>query len=1088
MMKKNCTEYENRLDDLMSLHNSFRNDKDSINYEDISLMACLLCRNSSADALKNFVKLFLELTTEEPLNPLYWFALARIYQMALVYNKAEEAYNLATTLDPGNIVYLEYYARFYLKREMVEQALTYFNRSVDCGSENNDRYSFECGKAFFRRGEIEKAKICLEQCKNFMEEEYFVLLSKCYHMLCDYPKSIECSKNGLNLHSNPEFINLIADSFFEMGEYIRALEQYELLIEETNAEGEYIGNIGACKSNLGYYDDAISCFNKALECNPQNTIALKNKAKTLLKLDNNNLTSALEIYHRVIEITPNDTSAIYSLADLFFSSGQYREAIKYYTEIIRRDNKRTDILRLISLSHSLLQEYDKAVQYTLLAIGNSTATYLDYARLGRCYAGSDQLELAIQNYKKALDLEPYDPTILAALASTFRMRKQYDNAASYYRQAVEIAVDDYVLWYYYGALLLEMGRSLDAVRAFTKHYELKQDDASANHLGWAYYTNGEYESAIKYFNKAIKDKPNEQVYKINLFLAYDRLGQYDKLLSYMKEKKDDLFSDTISLLILAQLHIRFGDSTSAITIIDELLRDDDVYLMRSLITCLKGTAYYCSTMSDRLDKAITEFKSIDSTSFDAIFTKAQVNVSLGQCFLEKGEYQNAIAALELAVKGLGENDAVAWDYLGFAYLRNNNIDKALKCFERVMSCENAFACTFTYYLFEKIVGLSKKEKKYIVKKFYSILDQVYILKRILRYDITKRSVYHYTSQETLASLIKDGARIRMSNSAYMNDPEEGVALQRLMKKGHTAIANDKTELIPHSDTFLVSFSEEKDILSMWVQYAQNATGCSIGLGDDFFDTDDNNLQFVFTKIIADYKERNPQEECRPEPIREMQNISRQLKAEINSISEANFSDDVAILTKNTIDIFSNHDVWQNQYISQYMSFMYNVFNGNIVKLPTEKYCLYKVCYVNNSNIIINFEPSKAEQIMSCISAIDDKIVELETATLSTRGSSIAYLVTNECLNQIRYLFKSSDYRHEKEVRLVIFEPLASRAVKVVDRDKQLPKLYLEVDKPLHFRELVLGSKVERPDGLVPALVKSGIVDEDKIRRSKIKYR
>jgi len=86
------------------------------------------------------------------------------------------------------------------------------------------------------------------------------------------------------------------------------------------------------------------------------------------------------------------------------------------------------------------------------------------------------------------------------------------------------------------------------------------------------------------------------------------------------------------------------------------------------------------------------------------------------------------------------------------------------------------------------------------------------------------------------------------------------------------------------------------------------------------------------------------------------------------------------------------------------------------------------------------------------------------------------------------LFKSSDYEHEKEVRLVIFEPLVSRAVKALDREKQLPKLYLEVNKPLHFRELVLGAKGEHPDELAPALVKSGIVDEERITKSKIKYR
>jgi len=422
-------------------------------------------------------------------------------------------------------------------------------------------------------------------------------------------------------------------------------------------------------------------------------------------------------------------------------------------------------------------------------------------------------------------------------------------------------------------------------------------------------------------------------------------------------------------------------------------------------------------------------------------------------------------------------------------------------------CDNAQSCTLTYYVFTKTKELSKKERKIAIETFYSILNQVHGIKSALKFNVTQKNVFHYTTQSTLAELIKENSRLRMSNSVYMNDPQEGLAFSFVMGRNQKYLhiiepnsivnKNDNT-LTRHSNTFLASFSEDKDNLSMWVQYAGNATGCSLALGDNFFDPIDNDVNFSFQKIIQAFEGTSEGRDNQNQPFdvdiwKAFDNASNLLEADIDLTSSLSgngndgksFSDTISTALKQ----ISSIDFRQDPYVNQYLGFISNVYNCGIIEPPTERYCLYKVCYIDfSSKRYKNVTKQAEKQIKACIGLIKDQFDSLTNKRLTPKGTMIIESIANECIDQIRYLFKSSDYEHEKEVRLVVFEPLASQEVKAADVSQRLPKLYIEINKPVSFKEVILGAKVDTPEELVPALIKSGKVKENKINISAIKYR
>ena len=91
------------------------------------------------------------------------------------------------------------------------------------------------------------------------------------------------------------------------------------------------------------------------------------------------------------------------------------------------------------------------------------------------------------------------------------------------------------------------------------------------------------------------------------------------------------------------------------------------------------------------------------------------------------------------------------------------------------------------------------------------------------------------------------------------------------------------------------------------------------------------------------------------------------------------------------------------------------------------------------------------------------------------------------LEQIRYLFKSSDYKHEKEYRILKNVPINSKKIITREDVKPVPKLYVKIESKLNqISEVILGPKVDFPDYISPYIK---YCDEKiEIRKSKVKFR
>ncbi|MBI5146721.1 MAG: tetratricopeptide repeat protein [Thaumarchaeota archaeon] len=130
--------------------------------------------------------------------------------------------------------------------------------------------------------------------------------------------------------------------------------------QNSSKLGNFIAQGDGLK-NLGKYDEAIKCYDLALELVPNHVDTLYKKAYSLSNLGKQN--EAIKCYDLILEIKPDAINALYEKASIcFYSLKKYDEAIKCYDKILKVDNNHLGALTNKGQILKNLGKYDEAIK------------------------------------------------------------------------------------------------------------------------------------------------------------------------------------------------------------------------------------------------------------------------------------------------------------------------------------------------------------------------------------------------------------------------------------------------------------------------------------------------------------------------------------------------------------------------------------------------------------------------------------------------------------------------------------------------------------------------------------------------------
>ena len=143
--------------------------------------------------------------------------------------------------------------------------------------------------------------------------------------------------------------------------------------------------------------------------------------------------------------------------------------------------------------------------------------------------------------------------------------------------------------------------------------------------------------------------------------------------------------------------------------------------------------------------------------------------------------------------------------------------------------------------------------------------------------------------------------------------------------------------------------------------------------------------------------------------------------------------------------------------------------------------LYRVAYVHYSDD--QFYIEETELFTSAeVTRLKELLGDLKSELGDYKNSEDSFYkkAIAECIEEIRYLFKSVDYKYENELRILRYANLDPSNDKIkIDKTSRIGKLYVERENPIQIEEVIFGPKFPNPEYVTPLL---------KLLNKKIKYK
>lgn len=347
--------------------------------------------------------------------------------------------------------------------------------------------------------------------------------------LAEIPDFIDLTWLSFVLYGSPTDSNLdllVKSISFKKTSFIESPEKEKPLVSSINIE--HLNKKGLRLMVLGKYKEALECFDKIFETNPQYLEAWINKGAVLHELAK--YKEAIACYETALEIDLNSKQAWSNMGFSKSMLGSYDEAIRCFNKALEIDPNFTKAWNYKGITLSLLAKLDEAIICFDKALENNPNYGEAWNYKGLTLRMAGRHKEAISSYNKSLSIYPNDKWIWFNKGIAFFEVEEYKEAINCYNEAIKIDPQYLDAWNYKGIALSTLGAYQEAILCYDKYINIDPKNKEVwNYLGVAWYELGEYEKAIKCYEKALEIDKNYSEAQDNKELAknllhYNQIG------------------------------------------------------------------------------------------------------------------------------------------------------------------------------------------------------------------------------------------------------------------------------------------------------------------------------------------------------------------------------------------------------------------------------------------------------------------------------------------------------------------------------------------------------------------------------------
>ncbi|NCR63297.1 MAG: serine protease [Microcystis aeruginosa LG11-05] len=316
-------------------------------------------------------------------------------------------------------------------------------------------------------------------------------------------------------------------------EIIQAIDS--IIVPNTNATADIWIERGGQLWRLFRYEEAIKAFDEAIKQNDPKNVYLAWYGKGLALGYLGKYQTAIEALQQAINTLPkredlkNFHSSILQLqSGVYRSLENYEQALTVINQAISLVPNNPNHYNEKSSVLSQLKRYDEGLAAITQAINLAPRAAWYYNR-GILYYNQQKYKLALDDYNKAIELNPNYALAYYNRGNIYYDQQKYDLALSDYNQAIKINSDFAEAYNNRGNLYRRQQKYKLALDDYNQAIKINPNLAGAYvNRGLHYYNQQKYELALADFNKAIEINPNLAEAYANLGLLYAELKQTEK--------------------------------------------------------------------------------------------------------------------------------------------------------------------------------------------------------------------------------------------------------------------------------------------------------------------------------------------------------------------------------------------------------------------------------------------------------------------------------------------------------------------------------------------------------------------------------
>ncbi|MCA1949616.1 MAG: tetratricopeptide repeat protein [Treponema sp.] len=378
------------------------------------------------------------------------------------------------------------------------------------------------------------------------------------------------------LASNPddlEALNNIAVIYRKKEDLNKALDALEHAIDIDPTRPELHYNLGNVYKQLGNYKAASMAYAKVIELDPRYVPAYNNLGTMYDRLQESE--KAFAVFQKGLSLDRNNPVLHFNYGLALDSKGKFEDAVREYEAALRSRPGWVEALNNLGIIRLKQGRHTDALEVFNRILNIDPFNAEARNNIGVVLADQGKYNEAIKYYRQAIEAEPKYVKAVVNLEHALEAIGHPGDALIELEKLVKLVPDSSEVRIKLAALYLKLQRYPEALEQATRALEWDQDNIQALRIqGAAYRAIGKNAEAQACFEKILSIDPGNFAFYLDLADLHFQRKEYqeaeERILAFLRRKPQDRNAK----MMLGRLYAETGNKAHAITIFEELIRDN----------------------------------------------------------------------------------------------------------------------------------------------------------------------------------------------------------------------------------------------------------------------------------------------------------------------------------------------------------------------------------------------------------------------------------------------------------------------------------------------------------------------------------